>query len=187
MAELVLPPDRLYYAVVDAEALVFVCGPRQRTINIVEQLAFVLYDDDGQEVWAEKHLIYQPHGVKDISEMYGAELGEVQRSVDAYRMITGDDPVHSDLRVHERWAPVRRHVLRALQFHALRVYAKGPALESSILYNTVPIFDLAMFGCPRYPLPVHDPLLECRFFAYYIPEVRARAMERQWASMRPIY
>jgi hypothetical protein len=182
--ELLLPRDRAYYAVIDAEALVFTCGPRGRTINVVEQLAFVLYDANGQEAWAEKHMILQPHSIHELAAMYGADVAEVQRSADAYTRITGDCPVHANPCYHEKWASVRRHVLRALQFHAAVVYAKGPALESSILYGSVPIYDLALFGCPRYPLPIHDPLLECRFFAYYIPEIRAMAQERSWASFQ---
>lgn len=169
MAEIpALDPTKPYYAVIDVEALVL-----GSVINVVEQIAFVLYDIDGTEAWSEKHIIFQPHGVADLSKMYGVPRQTVQRSVDAYTRITGDaNPVHSNPRIHPKWCHIRRHILKACRDHAAAVYAKGTQLENSVFYGTINFLDLAWWGCPKYPLAVHDPLLECRFFAQFIPEIR---------------
>jgi hypothetical protein len=171
--ELPLEGGNIYYAVVDAEALVI-----GRVINIVEQIAFVLYDVDGVEVWAEKHFIEQPHDAPTLAAMYGVDRDVVDRAIDGYLMITGDtDYVHNSSVGHERWADVRKHIHRVFHHHAARVYAKGPALETSVFYGAVQITDLASFGCPKYPLHPHDPLKECRFFAQFIPEIRCRTYQ----------
>ena len=169
--ELALPPEQKFYAVVDVEALVL-----GYVVNVVEQIAFVLYDDDGREVWAEKHFIYQPYDNISLVRLYGVPLEIVERSVAAYKRITGDEPVHNDPhKPYERWSVVRRHVQKACQYHARRVYAKGISLETSVFYGNIEFLDLAWWGCPKYPLALHDPLQECRFFAMYIPEIRARS------------
>ncbi|MDR3540720.1 MAG: hypothetical protein P4L69_07080 [Desulfosporosinus sp.] len=167
--ELPLLGGKVYYAVIDVEALIL-----GKVINIVEQVAFVLYSIDGAEVWAEKHMIYQPHTGEELSRMYGVDLETVQQSVNAYKRITGDEPVHSNPRIFERWSDVRRHIQKACHDHTATVYAKGISLETSVFYGTITFQDLAWFGCPRYPLPLHDPLKECRFFAQFIPEIRNR-------------
>jgi len=175
--ELPLPGGRIYYAVIDVEALIL-----GNVINIVEQVAFVLYSLDGAEVWAEKHMIYQPHTGEALSRMYGVDMEIVQRSVDAYKRITGDEPVHSNMRTFERWSDVRRHIQKACHDHASTVYAKGTSLEASVFYGTIEFQDLAWFGCPRYPLPLHDPLKECRFFAQWIPEIRNQAYNNAYCT-----
>lgn len=180
--ELNLPNGKSYYAVIDVEALIL-----GDVINIVEQIAFVLYNINGVEVWAEKHMIYQPNNVDSLSKMYGVSRETVQKSVDAYSRITQDDPVHANSKVFSRWSNVRKHIQRACRDHAAVVYAKGPALEASVFYGTIEFLDLAWWGCPKYPLAVHDPLLECRFFAQFIPEIRQYAyneicMGNFWAS-----
>ena len=175
--ELPLQGGREYYAVIDVEALIL-----GNVINIVEQIAFVLYDIDGAEVWAEKHMITQPHTGEELSKMYSVDMGVVQRSVDAYRRITGDDPIHRDPRAFERWSDVRKHIQKACHDHALSVYAKGPSLEISVFYGAIDFQDLAFFGCPKYPLSPHDPLKECRFFAQWIPEIRDRASNNMFYS-----
>jgi len=159
--------------VVDVEALIL-----GNVINIVEQIAFVLYDADGREAWAEKHFIYQPHGAEALSQIYGTPIEVVDESIYHYKRITGDEPVHADAARFPRWAGIRKHVQRALADHAAAVYAKGISLETSVFYGAVNFLDLAWWGCPRFPLPLHDPLVECRFFANYIPEIRARSEER---------
>lgn len=173
--ELPLPRGKNYYAVIDVEALVI-----GSIVNVVEQVAFVLYDLDGREVWAEKHWIYQPYDCLGLTMLYGVQPSIVEKSMEAYRRITGDEPVHADALRFTRWADVRRHVQRSCRFHAAAVYAKGIQLESSVFYGTIDFRDLAWWGCPKYPLALHDPLSECRFFANYIPEIRARALERSW-------
>lgn len=173
--ELPLGGGRQYYAVIDVEALVL-----GSVVNVVEQVAFVLYDVNGREVWAEKHSIYQPYDIANLVAIYGVPQAIVEKSVEAYKRITGDDPVHSDHAKHERWSEVRKHIQKSCQYHAAAVYAKGTSLEASVFYGAIEFLDLAWWGCPKYPLPIHDPLKECRFFATYIPEIRAKAQERKY-------
>lgn len=169
--ELGLPGGKSYYAVIDVEALIL-----GNVINIVEQIAFVLYDINGIEVWAEKHMIYQPKSLETLSKEYGVDWSIVKASSDAYTRITGDNPLHADCRVYNKWPLVRRHIQRACRDHAAVVYAKGPALETSVFYGEINFLDLAWFGCPKYPIPLHDPLMECRYFAQYIPEIQQQRM-----------
>lgn len=165
---------KCYYAVIDVEALVI-----GNVINIVEQVAFVLYSIDGFEVWAEKHMIAQPHDAATISRIYRVDIEMVNRSVAAYKRITEDEPVHPPNKAgYEKWCDVRRHIKHACRDHAAVVYAKGPALESSVFYRDIEFRDLADYGCPKYPLMPHDPLAECRYFAQFIPEIRSRALQR---------
>lgn len=175
--ELPLPAGRQYYAVIDVEAIVLT-----HVVNVVEQLAFVLYSEEGAEVWAEKHMIYQPYDERSLSEMYDVDIQTVKKSADAYRRITGDNPIHPNPIVHERWTDVRKHVQRACRDHAATVYAKGISLESSVFYGALDFQDLAWWGCPKYPLPIHDPLNECRFFAQWIPEIRTRQYNEEYYS-----
>lgn len=167
MTELPLNGGNMFYAVVDVEALIL-----GNVINIVEQIAFVLYNLDGVEVWAEKHMIEQPLNGDELSRKYGVDREIVQRSLDAYERITKDNHIHPKNSGYEKWATVRNHIKKAFTDHAAKVYAKGPALEISVFYNSVTIDDLALYGCPKYPGKVHDPLNECRYFAQFIPEIQ---------------
>lgn len=163
----ILPLGKAYFAVIDVEALVL---HHTNTINIVEQVAIVFIDQWGREALGEKHMVYQPMDNAQISRSYGIELEEVNRSSEAYHRITGDNPVHRDIKKYERWANVRKRVLQLCRDYALLVYAKGIVLENSVFYGEIEFHDLAWYGCPKYPLALHDPLQECRFFAQYIPE-----------------
>ena len=176
-SELPLEGGRMYFAVIDVEALIL-----GDVINIVEQVAFVLYSVDGVEVWAEKHMIEQPYNGDELSRMYGVDRGVVQRSIDAYKRITGDEPVHPRNSGFERWAAVRKHIQKACHDHAAVVYAKGTSLEASVFYGAIQFDDLAWWGCPKYPLSLHDPLKECRFFAQFIPEIRNRAYQNAYLT-----
>jgi hypothetical protein len=175
--ELPLLGGQIYYAVIDVEALIL-----GDVINIVEQVAFVLYNIDGAEVWAEKHMIYQPRTGRELSKIYGVDMEVVQRSVDAYTRITGDDPVHNNASTFEKWANVRNHIQKACRDHAAAVYAKGTSLEASVFYGVIEFRDLAWFGCPKYPLALHDPLKECRFFAQWIPEIRSQSFNNAYCT-----
>jgi len=157
----------ILYAVVDVEAIV-VPG----IINIVEQIAYVLCDQNGMEVLAEKYFVYQPKSESDIAAEYGIPLEVVRKSADAYRSITGDEPIHSDKSKYTEWAVVKRHILEILKERAYLIYAKGINLENSVFNGELPLRDLAWWGVPKYPYQVHDPLDECRFFSKYIPEIK---------------
>lgn len=178
--ELPLEGGKCFYAVIDAEAIVLSNVVNDSgnlvNINVVESIAFVLYNIDGTQVWGERHEIYQPHNAEKLAKIYGVRKELVQTSYDAYKRITGDpNPVHADPLIHKRWCEIRKHIQRACEDHAIVVYAKGTTLEASIFYGAIEFVDLALYGCPKYPYPVHDPFKECQFFAQFIPEIRARA------------
>lgn len=165
---------KAYFAVIDVEALIMYSTRSSNAINIVEQVAIVLIDQYGREVLGEKHMIYQPMDNEQLASSYGISLEAVKKSSDAYTRITGDYPVHRDPKKYEKWSDVRKRVLHLCREYALIVYAKGITLENSVFYGEIEFHDLAWYGCPKYPLPLHDPLQECRFFAQYIPETYPR-------------
>lgn len=155
------------YLVVDVEALIL--GPR---FSVVEQLGLILRSNTtGEELLAEKFFIYQPLDTIGITRKYQCPFQVANYAVNAYRMVTGDNPIHANKRDHFKWSRVRSHVLRLIRNRVIKTYAKGAALERMVLGNKIYIDDLEWFQCPRYPLNLHDPLEECRFFASFIPEL----------------
>ena len=165
-----LPFGKAYFAVIDVEAVIIHPMKGGAPVNVVEQVAIVLIDNWGREVLGEKHMVYQPMDNLQLAAAYGATLADVKKSSEAYNRITGDGFIHKDVRRYERWSNVRKRVMKLCRDHALLVYAKGIALETAVFYGELEFQDLAWTGCPRYPLALHDPLQECRFFAQYIPE-----------------
>lgn len=154
------------YAVIDVEALML--GP----VKVVEQVACVIVSAaTGKEIFAEKHMVYQPHNAEGLVRHYGQPMEVVQRAIDGYVMITHDDPVHENPMIHPTWSAVRNRIRKILRRRAIRIYAKGASLERTVFGSSLEISDLEWYGCPKYPEAVHDPLLECRFFAKHIPEV----------------
>jgi hypothetical protein len=167
------------YAVVDVEALIL--GP---IVRVVEQVGVVLVSaNTGQEIMGEKHIVYQPHDEFRLSWWYRQPQEVVEYASSAYRRITGDDPVHNDPMVHPTWCAVRTRLRRILRHRAIKVFAKGAALERTVFGKAFNIYDLEWTGCPKYPLTIHDPLEECRFFANYIPELQ-RLHENQVAPQQ---
>lgn len=156
------------YAVVDVEALLL--GPR---VRVVEQVGYVLRSaTTGAELLAEKFIVYQPHGVDALVANYSQPRSVVDQAVAAYCRITGDpSPVHDDPGLHPSWAAVKYHINRVLKARAFKVYAKGADLERRVFGTLFAIHELELFGCPKYPGAIHDPLEECRFFSRYIPEL----------------
>jgi hypothetical protein len=157
------------YAVIDVEALLI--GPR---IKLVEQVAFILVSPStGQELLAEKHMVYQPLGVAELVSTYGQPKEVVEAATSAYTRITDDvNFVHADPMTYPSWSATRNRIRKILRRRAIKVYAKGAALERAVFKDSLFIDDLEWSGCPKYPLSVHDPLLECRFFARFIPELQ---------------
>jgi hypothetical protein len=156
------------YAVIDVEALIL--GP---VVRVVEQIAFVIMSAaTGEEVLAEKYMIYQPYDISDLCYRYNQPFHVVSNSVMAYRRITGDEPVHADVQAHFPWNAVKNRIRKILRRRAIKVYAKGAALERTVFSNTLTIADLEDTQCPKYPYSPHDPLAECRFFADYVPELQ---------------
>lgn len=163
------------YAVIDVEALIL--GP---VVRVVEQVGVVLLSaSTGQEIMGEKHIVYQPHDSAHLCWWYRQPPEVVEYAVSAYRRITGDEPVHNDPMVHPTWSAVRTRLRKILRRRAIKVYAKGAALERTVFGRAFEIDDLEYYGCPKYPLAVHDPLEECRFFAQYIPELQRVYLKKE--------
>lgn len=163
-----LPEGRAYYAVIDVEALVM------GRVDVVLQAAIVLVDAYGREVLGEKHMVYQPLTADQLAASYNLDRSFVDRGIQGYEMITQDSYVHADANRFERWGAVRKRIQQICQRHAVAVYAKGIDLEYRVFYGELPFYDLAWYGCPKYPLPVHDPLMECRYFSAFIPDLVRR-------------
>jgi hypothetical protein len=158
------------YAVIDVEALLL--GP----VKVVEQVACIIMSSaTGKEIFAEKHMVYQPFDANGLVMHYGQSMDVVRRAIDGYVHVTRDNPVHDDPMNNPTWSAVRNRLRKILRRRAIRVYAKGASLERTVFGSTIDVQDLEWWGCPKYPEAVHDPLLECRFFANYIPEFGANA------------
>lgn len=156
------------YAVIDVEALIL--GP---IVRVVEQVGVVLVSaSTGEEIFGEKHIVFQPYDETHLSWWYQQPPEVVRYASFAYRRITGDDPLHADPMMHPSWCAVRTRLRKILRRRAIKVYAKGAALERTVFGRSFEIDDLEDTGCPKYPEAIHDPLEECRFFARYIPELQ---------------
>ena len=164
----ILPNGKNYFIVIDVEALV------TKKTDVVEQLAIVVVDMYGQEVLGEKHMIYQPMNSAKLAQSYKLDQQEVQKAIDGYTLVTRDNYIHDNPYKYKRWGPVRKRVITICQLYAIAVYAKGISLEYRVFYGELPFWDLAWWGCPKYPGEVHDPLSECRFFSQYIPDLIRR-------------
>lgn len=162
------------YAVIDVEALML------GRIKVVEQIACVILSAaTGNVVFAEKHFVYQPYDVPGLCAHYGCPLNCVSKSVSIYRQMTGDDPVHMDPMTNPTWSAVRNRLRKILRRRAIKVYAKGAALERTVMGSFLCIQDLEWYGCPKYPEEIHDPLKECLFFSQYIPEIAMNNGQQQ--------
>lgn len=158
----------LGYAVIDVEALML------GAVKVVEQVACVIMSaSTGSEIFAEKHMVYQPFNAEGLSKYYSHPVSAVQNAIAGYTCVTHDNPVHDNPMVNPPWNAVRNRIRKILTRRAIRIYAKGAALERTVFGSSMAIQDLEDFNCPKYPGAVHDPLLECRFFAQYIPELRS--------------
>ena len=160
-----------YVAVIDVEALVL--GP---VVRVVEQVAFAMYNIvTGQEVMSEKHMIYQPMNTRALIQTYSnIPAYIIENSVAAYKRITADEPIHNDPLLHLSWQSIRKRLTTILRKRNIRVYAKGAAMERAVFGHAFTIVDLEDYGCPKYPLPIHDPQAECRFFIKFAPEFAGR-------------
>jgi hypothetical protein len=159
------------YATIDVEALII--GP---TTKIVEQVAFVLTSaSTGEELLAEKWMVWQPNDIMGLCNWCRQPLPSVARAVRAYVDITHDEPVHNDPTIHYSWSAVRNRVRIILRRRAIKIYAKGAALERDVFNHSLDIHDLEDVQdpkCEKYPYMPHDPLEECRWFAKFIPELQ---------------
>lgn len=156
------------YAVIDVEALIL--GP---VVRVVEQIAVVLMSaSTGEEIFAEKHNVWQPKDHRELSDFYGQPFEVVDRAISAYGRITGDNYLHDDALRHPVWRAVKTRIRKILRHRAIKIYAKGASLERTVFGGSIPIADLEWSGCPKYPYALHDPLEECRFFSQYIPELQ---------------
>lgn len=154
------------YAVIDVEALML------DGIKVVEQVACVIMSSStGKEVFGEKYMVYQPYDLSGLVSHYGQSYDQTKFATEAYSRITGDNPVHDDPYIHPPWSAVRNRLRKILRRRAIEIYAKGADLERTVFGPSMTILDLEWWGCPKYPLQIHDPLEECRFFAKYIPKL----------------
>lgn len=160
-----LPLGRSYYAVIDVEALVM------GHVDVVLQAAIVVVDAYGCEALAEKHMVYQPLTAPQLEASYKLEPSIVDRGIRGYETITQDSYIHADSTRYARWGAVRKRLQQICQRYAVVVYAKGIDLEYRVFYGELPFYDLAWYGATKYPLPVHDPLMECRYFVQFIPDL----------------
>lgn len=117
-------------------------------------------------------MVYQPYDAYQLCCQYRQPPWTVDGAIRAYIMITNDNPVHDNPSIHPMWSAVRTRIRKILSRRAIKIYAKGAALERTVFGRAMKIDDLEWTGCPKYPERVHDPLLECRFFAQYIPELQ---------------
>jgi hypothetical protein len=141
---------------------------------VVEQVGFVIISaSTGREILAEKHIVYQPKTTDELIQYYNQPREIVEFSVNAYRRITGDNPVHDDPTNQPIWSAVKTRIRKIMRRRAIKVYAKGASLERTVFGKAFEIDDLEYYGCPKYPMEIHDPLEECRFFAKFIPELTA--------------
>ena len=175
-----LPCER-GYMVIDFEAVL------AGRLYFAEQAALYLVAPDGRVLLSEHYMIYQPLNEAALVRRFPNLRGAIARGVTAYVRITADEPVHDNVELHCDWTRVRRRVCRVAQHCALGVYAKGPELESRMTNDAFPITDLAAHGCPRYPHYPHDPLLECRFFALYVPGLSGALARYRPALAPPVF
>lgn len=163
--------EEKYYAVIDVEALVLVV-PGRSPLYIVEQVAMVMYSPStGREVWSERTFVKQPHTNQQLAKIYGVDQTVVDYAIECYERITGDAYLHPS---GESYSSLRNRIVYLYQNHILKFYGKGVTLENSLFSRYFPVYDLASFGCPKYPFAIHNPLEECRFFSKWIPELHSQ-------------
>lgn len=154
------------YAVIDVEALIL------GSVKVVEQVACIIISAANKnEIFAEKHMVYQPFDATGLVEHYRQPPSVVHKALYGYKLVTNDDPVHDNPAIHPSWSAVRNRIRKILRRRAINIYAKGASLERTVFGSCLEIKDLEWTGCPVYPYQVHDPLEECRFFAKYVPEL----------------
>jgi len=150
--------------ILDVEALVMNKGE----ICIIEQVAYVLVDNYGNELACCKIMVRQEMRAEEISVSLNVPLSEVLRSIWGYEKVTNDNYIHSGS-AYVTWERTNT-ILMAMANSVDVIFAKGADLERTTLGGDLPIVDLVMYGCPKYPAEVHDPLLECKFFSMYVPK-----------------
>jgi len=166
------------YILIDVEAVLM------GKIKVVEQVAIVIMSmSTGDEVLGERYMVYQPMTAEELAQHYGKPVQMAQKSAEAYTRITGDTIVHDDPATNPTWSAVRNRVRKICRRRAIRVYAKGAELERSVFNGAFPIDDLELYGCPKYPGKLHNPLDECRFFSGYVPEIVAMRYSQQGIYM----
>lgn len=138
-----------------------------KSVCLVLQAAIVVVDDRKREVFSRKYNVRQPMSAGDIIERYDETPQTVASAIDGYMRVTGDLSY-----VHPKgmpWGEVKKDISELCRKFKCTVFAKGISLESRALED-LNFFDLAWWGCPKYPYKTnHDPLAECRFFSKYIP------------------
>lgn len=138
--------------------------------DIVEQVGFVHLDVFNNEIFGYKFIVTQQLAVLDIAARYGLSAEVVKRACANYSKITADSIIHNE---GHRWCDVRSYIAQLCGDPYVCAFAKGAALERRLFGRYFPIYELEDFQCPKYPLPIHDPLEECRFFARntFIPSI----------------
>jgi hypothetical protein len=155
------------YIVIDVEAITL---PREE-VYVLEQVGYHATDLEGATTSSGKFYVRQPLTADELVAKHKVAPNRMRRAIQAYEEITGDAFLHSDPHDLEPEFVVRL-VTQFCEKKRLKAYAKNPTLERQFFADGIEFFDLEESGCPKYPLRPHDPMLECAFFAVFIPELR---------------
>lgn len=151
--------------VIDVEALVLGSIGKY----VVEQVAYVVVNGYGKEMTSCKCTIFQPLNAKELVSAIGCSFEEVSTAIYHYKRITRDASyIHADVSFPD-WDTMKDIITLTQRRFNATVYAKGAKMESQLFCDSFHVHELALYGCPKYPQPVHDPLSECFFFAQYLP------------------
>ena len=151
-------------AVIDIEALVM------ENFVLVEQIAVVIVDYIGRELYGNNFYIEQPLHMEELMQRYAVSRRSLRKAIEGYQKVTQDSYVHPKTHRTYTWkgACAMLHAVMQ-QYQPITIWAKGANLERRVFGAIYVIYELEDFGCPKYPKDVHDPLQECRFFCQYIP------------------
>lgn len=152
--------------VIDVEAIVL---PQER-VYILEQIGYVMVDHVGVEFLRGKFFVKQPFTDGELSKQHKVAPGRMKHAINAYEIITCDRYIHTHPHCMDASTAIQR-VIDLYRMYDAKAYAKNPTLERQFFEPHVKFDDLELYGCPKYPIRPHDPMLECVFFATYIPEI----------------
>jgi hypothetical protein len=157
--------NRNAHAIIDVEALI------TRKIIIIEQIGIVVVSEDASIVYEEHHIIVkQPLTIEQLETRFDIPKQQLYHAIYGYNLVTGDNYIHN---VGMSWRSAKAIVIKIIKQYNAIAWAKGADLERKIFEKDLVIYDLADFGCPKYPWKIHNPLNECRYFAQFIPKINS--------------
>lgn len=122
----------------------------------------------------EEHLIVVRQDLTrdELAQQFRIDRYRVDAAIAGYQLVTGDRCyMHAD---GLQWPDALGFVVNAVRAHGAVVWAKGADLERRVFGRFLEIYDLADYGCPKYPYPRHNPLDECKFFSQYLAHIYSR-------------